>query len=152
MTRSRIDYGSFRFINHHYNILDFLWFRVTKQKNYFYCKLVSYLPIYIKGDRSNKFKPITPIRIAPIKLDWLVSSIEFPNKSVMLINTNPRAMIAFASLQEILRTMSAKITPSSNLTLAIAGRGLDTQDMIDDPELSTSLAKAIATFAQSITH
>lgn len=70
----------------------------------------------------------------------------------MLINTNPRAMIAFASLQEILRTMSAKITPSSNLTLAIAGRGLDTQDMIDDPELSTSLAKAIATFAQSITH
>jgi chromate reductase, NAD(P)H dehydrogenase (quinone) len=83
-------------------------------------------------------------------LDWLVSSVEFPYKPVMLINTNPRATIAFASLQEILNTMSAKIIPSHNLTLAIARRGLDTQDIIDDPELSTSLAKAIAIFAQSI--
>ena len=37
-------------------------------------------------------------------LDWLVSSIEFPNKPVLLINTNPRATIAFSSLQEILIT------------------------------------------------
>jgi len=83
-------------------------------------------------------------------LDWLVSSVEFPHKPVLLINTNPRATIALASLQEILLTMSARIIPDHNLTLAIAGRGLDTQGIIDDSELSTSLQQAIATFIRAI--
>lgn len=83
-------------------------------------------------------------------LDWLVSSVEFPGKPVALINTNPRATIAQAALEEILLTMSAQIIDSNNLTLAIAGRGLDTQGIIADPELSVSLKKAIANFTQTI--
>lgn len=79
-------------------------------------------------------------------LDWLVSSVEFPGKPIVLINTNPRATIALASLHETLTTMSAHIVESNNITLAIAGRGLDVQGIVADPELSASLSKAIASF------
>lgn len=83
-------------------------------------------------------------------LDWLVSSVEFPGKPVALINTNPRATIGFASLKEILTTMSAKIFESSNLTLDITGRKLDTQGIVMNPELSTFLKKMIAIYTQNI--
>jgi chromate reductase, NAD(P)H dehydrogenase (quinone) len=83
-------------------------------------------------------------------LDWLVSSVEFPGKPVALINTNPRATIALNSLREILVTMSAQIIEPANLTLNLAGRGLDAAGIVADAELSTSLSKAIAFFAQAI--
>ena len=83
-------------------------------------------------------------------LDWLVSSIEFPGKPVALINTNPRATIALASLTEILNTMSARIVKSANLTLDLAGRGLDTEGIVANSELSTSLSQAIALLTEAI--
>jgi NAD(P)H-dependent FMN reductase len=39
-------------------------------------------------------------------LDWLVASLEFPNKPVALINTSPRATHALAALRLTLETMS----------------------------------------------
>ena len=83
-------------------------------------------------------------------LDWLVSSMEFPGKPVALINTNPRATIALASLTEILNTMSAQIIEPANVTLNIAGRGLDAAGIIADPELFKNLKKAIDSFIESI--
>lgn len=83
-------------------------------------------------------------------LDWLVSSIEFPGKPVMLINTNPRATIALASLQEILSTMSASINPLNNITLAIAGKELDAEGIVQDSELSTLLIRGISEFIKKI--
>jgi NAD(P)H-dependent FMN reductase len=85
-------------------------------------------------------------------LDWLVGSVEFPGKPVALINTNPRATIAMASLTEILTTMSAKIIEESNITLDLAGRGLDTQAIIADPELLAQLKQAIAIYIQALNH
>jgi chromate reductase, NAD(P)H dehydrogenase (quinone) len=83
-------------------------------------------------------------------LDWLVSSTEFPGKPVALINTNPRATIAQSSLREILVTMSAQIIEPANLTLNLAGRGLDAAEIVAHAELSASLNKAIALFATTI--
>lgn len=83
-------------------------------------------------------------------LDWLVSSTEFPGKPVALINTNPRATISLNSLREILVTMSAQIIEPANLTLNLAGRGLDAAGIIADDELSASLNKMIALFATAI--
>lgn len=83
-------------------------------------------------------------------LDWLVSSIEFPGKPVALINTNPRATIALASLTEILNTMSARIIEPANVTLNIAGRSLDAAGIVADPELSGKLKKAINNFIEFI--
>ena len=81
-------------------------------------------------------------------LDWLVSSIEFPNKPVLLINTNPRATIAFNSLQEILITMSARI--DRPVTLEIAGRNLDVEDIVKDLKLASSIENAVSRFATNI--
>jgi NAD(P)H-dependent FMN reductase len=83
-------------------------------------------------------------------LDWLVSSVEFYRKPVALINTNPRATIALASLREILTTMSAKIIEPASITLDIAGRNLNTESIISDRELSVPLKQAIAIFVRSI--
>jgi chromate reductase, NAD(P)H dehydrogenase (quinone) len=83
-------------------------------------------------------------------LDWLVSSIEFPGKPVALINTNPRAIIALASLTEILITMSAQIIEPANITLHIAGRSLDVNGIVVEPELSKSLKKSLSIFTQAI--
>jgi chromate reductase, NAD(P)H dehydrogenase (quinone) len=83
-------------------------------------------------------------------LDWLVSSLEFPEKPVALINTNPRATIALASLIEILTVMSAKIIESANITLPIAGSRLDAAGIAADAELSSCLKNAIANFVKAI--
>lgn len=83
-------------------------------------------------------------------LDWLVSSTEFPGKLVALINTNPRATIALNSLTEILVTMSAQIVEPANLTLNLAGRGLNVEGIVADEELSKSLSKAIALLVAAI--
>jgi chromate reductase, NAD(P)H dehydrogenase (quinone) len=83
-------------------------------------------------------------------LDWLVSSVEFPGKPVALINTSPRATIALASLTEILTVMSAKIVEEANVTLPIAGSGLDAVGIASDAEISSSLKLAIEKFAQKI--
>src|SRR5450631_3779887 len=52
-------------------------------------------------------------------LDWLVASVEFPNKAVALLNTSPRATHALAQLTEILTTMSARLIPAASLTFAL---------------------------------
>ena len=83
-------------------------------------------------------------------LDWLVSSIEFPGKPVALINTNPRATIALASLTEILNTMSARIIEPANITLNIAGQGLDAEGITANRKLSASLTEAIAIYVKTI--
>lgn len=73
-------------------------------------------------------------------LDWLVSTIEFPGKPIALINTNPRVTIAQAALREILNTMSAKIVEPANITLDIAGKGLDTKEIVANSMLSSQLS------------
>ena len=83
-------------------------------------------------------------------LDWLVSSTEFPGKPVALINTTPKATIALDSLREILSTMSAQIIDPANLTLNIAGRGLNVEGIVTDDSLSTSLKNAIGFFVALI--
>ncbi len=55
-----------------------------------------------------------------------------------------------ASLKEMLTTMSAKIIEPANVNLAIAGRGLNTEAIVADAELSNHLVQAIAIFAQAI--
>ena len=49
-------------------------------------------------------------------LDWLVASVEFPNKAVGLLNTSPRSTHALSQLTEILTTMSARLIPEASPT------------------------------------
>jgi NAD(P)H-dependent FMN reductase len=63
---------------------------------------------------------------APMKnvLDWLVSSFEFPDIPIMIINTSPRAHHALDSLKEVLTTMSGNIIDNAYVSLPLLGSTL----------------------------
>jgi len=83
-------------------------------------------------------------------LDWLVSSFEFPGKSIALIDTSQRAIHAPAQLREILTTMSARLIDAASITLPLWGRNLDAAGMVSDPDLSDRIRAALESFVSAI--
>jgi chromate reductase, NAD(P)H dehydrogenase (quinone) len=83
-------------------------------------------------------------------LDWLVSSLEFPNKPVALINTSPRATHALAALSLTLETMSARLVQEACITLPLLGGAHDEQSILANDQLAGPLRDAVAHFAASI--
>jgi chromate reductase len=83
-------------------------------------------------------------------LDWLVSSLEFPEKPVALINTSQRAIHAPAQLREILTTMSARLIDDASITLPLWSRNLDAAAIASDPALSDHLRTALEYFVAAI--
>ncbi len=83
-------------------------------------------------------------------LDWLVSSFEFPEKPIALINTSQRAIHAPAQLREILTTMSARLIDDASITLPLWGRNLDAAAIASDPVLSKQLETALQYFVRAI--
>ena len=85
-------------------------------------------------------------------LDWLVSSSEFPDKPVAVINASQRATDADAALRLTLTTMSARLVEDASITLPLLGRNLDAEGIVADPDLSAQLRGALETFAAAIGH
>jgi chromate reductase len=83
-------------------------------------------------------------------LDWLVGSVEFPEKPVALINASQRAVHADAHLRLTLTTMSARLVEAASITLPLLGRDLDARGIASDPALSAQLRAALRSFAQAI--
>jgi chromate reductase, NAD(P)H dehydrogenase (quinone) len=83
-------------------------------------------------------------------LDWLVSSLEFPDKPVALINASQRATHADAQLRLTLATMSARLIEAASITLPLLGRGLDADGIVADADLSARLRAALDRFAGAI--
>lgn len=83
-------------------------------------------------------------------LDWLVGSVEFPNKPVALLNTSSMSVHAPAQLIEVLTTMNARIISQACFTIPLMGRQLDADAIAHDHELSTVLRVAITTFVHAI--
>lgn len=83
-------------------------------------------------------------------LDWLVSSVDFPGKSVALLGASPTSVHAPAQLTEILTTMSARIAPAASITVPILGPPADGLTIAADPELSGLLREAVAAFVRAI--
>jgi chromate reductase len=83
-------------------------------------------------------------------LDWLVASLEFPNKPVALINTSPRATHALAALTLTLETMSAQLVRDACITLPLLGTASDETAIVADDALAAPLRAAIARFAAAI--
>ncbi|QHV94226.1 NADPH-dependent FMN reductase [Spirosoma endbachense] len=76
-------------------------------------------------------------------LDWIVSSGEFMNKPVGIINASPRSLYAHNALIETLTVMMAIIIPEASPAVPVAGRSLDEAGILADQELATSLLNAI---------
>jgi NAD(P)H-dependent FMN reductase len=83
-------------------------------------------------------------------LDWLVGSGELMDKPIAVINTSPRSAHAYASLIETLSVMSGRIVPEASITVAVAGRLKDEQEIGADPVVSVALREALATLAAAV--
>jgi len=77
-------------------------------------------------------------------LDWVVSSGEFVEKPVALINASPRSLHAYESLAETLRTMAAVIVPEASITLPLLGNKLSAAQIVGDSLLAEAL-RGVAT-------
>jgi chromate reductase, NAD(P)H dehydrogenase (quinone) len=85
-------------------------------------------------------------------LDWLVGGPEFVAKPVALVNASPRSTHAQAQLAETVRTMSGVLVETACVALPLLGRGLDAAGIAADPELSATLAGALAALAGHVRH
>jgi NAD(P)H-dependent FMN reductase len=77
-------------------------------------------------------------------LDWLVGSLEFPGKPVMLFNASGReSQHAQAALQEILVTMSARLISPAGVAVPLPGGGCEVQAILDDPAQVAIVCEAL---------
>ena len=77
-------------------------------------------------------------------LDWLVGSLEFPGKPVLLINASARGSHhAQEALCEILRTMSARLLAPEPMPVALPGAGCTPQQVLADPARRLELATVL---------
>jgi NAD(P)H-dependent FMN reductase len=83
-------------------------------------------------------------------LDWLVGSLEFPDKPVALINASQRATHADAQLRLTLATMSAKLVEAASITLPLVRPSLDAEAIVSDAELAKQLRTALRHFSDAI--
>lgn len=84
-------------------------------------------------------------------LDWLVGSLEFPGKPVLLLNTAARGSYhAQEALAEILRTMSAELLTTQALPVALPGAGCTAEQVLGNPERCAELRAALACLAAEL--
>jgi len=89
---------------------------------------------------------------APMKnvLDWLVSSNEFPDTPIMLINTSPRAIHALESLKEVLSIMSGLIIESANVSIPLLGSVLVDGKIHKDHDCHSILSNGLDHFYSEV--
>jgi NAD(P)H-dependent FMN reductase len=76
-------------------------------------------------------------------LDWLVSFEGTVHKPIALINASPRAHHAYASVREVLQTMSTTIVADASVTLPLLGSCTTTEAMLSTPEVSLAIRAAL---------
>jgi chromate reductase len=83
-------------------------------------------------------------------LDWLVSSLEFPDKPVAIINASQRATHADAALRLTLQTMSARLAGNASVVLPLQGRNLDAEGIIADTALAAIVRAGLGELAELV--
>jgi NAD(P)H-dependent FMN reductase len=85
-------------------------------------------------------------------LDWLVASLEFPEKPVAVLNAAARAHHADAQLREVLATMSERLCRPASITLTFPSPGMDAEAMATDAQVAAALSEALAAFTAFVRH
>jgi chromate reductase len=83
-------------------------------------------------------------------LDWTVSTGDFYDKAVAVLNASPRATIALEAMKENLRTMGSKLVEEASITVAVMSRRLDADEIAADPEIAGAVRSAMAAFVRGI--
>jgi NAD(P)H-dependent FMN reductase len=82
-------------------------------------------------------------------LDWLVGSVEFPGKPILLLNTAARGSYhAQEALAEILSTMSAQLLASRPMPVGLPGAGCTMAQVLADADRCAELRAALAVLAE----
>lgn len=82
-------------------------------------------------------------------LDWVVSSGEFIDKPVAVINASRHATLADAALRETIRTMNGRVIDEASVTIAVPRAASAAGDPFGDPARSAALTKAVALLARA---
>lgn len=72
-------------------------------------------------------------------LDWLVSHAGTVSKPVALINTSPRAHLAYNALREVVQTMSATVIKEASLSIPLLGVHGTEESMFASSEIRQSV-------------
>jgi Predicted flavoprotein len=84
-------------------------------------------------------------------LDWLVGSLEFPGKPVLLLNASARGSYhAQEALAEILRTMSAELLATQPMPVALPGAGCTTEQVLASAERCAELRAVLGHLAAEL--
>ena len=83
-------------------------------------------------------------------LDWLVGSLTFPEKQVMLINTSARASVAQAALRLVLTTLSARVMEEASITVDLLSSRLTPQEIATHAATAEPVRKALQTFVAGL--
>ena len=84
-------------------------------------------------------------------LDWLVGSLEFPGKPVLLLNASARGSYhAQEALAEVLRTMSAELLSTQPFPVALPGAGCTTEQILVSTERCAELRVALGHLAAEL--
>jgi len=82
-------------------------------------------------------------------LDWLVGSLEFPGKPILLLNTAARGSYhAQEALAEILHTMSAELLASRPVPVALPGAGCSAAQVLASADRCAELRAALDVLAE----
>ncbi|HEY8683931.1 MAG TPA: NADPH-dependent FMN reductase, partial [Rhodanobacter sp.] len=84
-------------------------------------------------------------------LDWLVGSLEFPGKPVLLLNTAARGSHhAQQALGEILYTMSAQLLAAQPFMVALPGAGCTMAEVLASAERGAELRLALEVLVEAL--
>ena len=84
-------------------------------------------------------------------LDWLVGSLEFPGKPVLLLNTAARGSYhAQEALDEILRTMSAQLLTTQPCVVSLPGAGCTKEQVLANTGRCAELRAALAVLVEAL--
>jgi NAD(P)H-dependent FMN reductase len=84
-------------------------------------------------------------------LDWLVGSVEFPGKPVLLLNTAARGSYhAQEALGEILNTMSAQLLATQPCVVALPGAGCTMAEVLASTERCAELRLALDVLVEAL--
>src|SRR3954468_21659710 len=83
-------------------------------------------------------------------LDWLVASVELPDKPVASLNASPLSTYAQASLLETLTVMSTRIVREAWVTIPVGRGDVDAQGIIASPDIARATRDALEQFVRAI--
>jgi NAD(P)H-dependent FMN reductase len=76
-------------------------------------------------------------------LDWVVGSGELYNKPVALLNPSPESAFAHPQLAEVLRTMGARLSEDTVVTVRVPRGGASPEAIIADATIAASVRAAL---------